>query len=42
MPGVTSGYIHGIAFDLKLKLLTEWSDHVEGLVKRAEGVRVLR
>ena len=30
--GVTSGYSHGHAMDLKLKLLNEWSDHVAQLV----------
>jgi integrase len=39
--GVTSGYSHGYPTELKLKLLTRWSDHIAGLVQPA-GVTVLR
>lgn len=39
--GVTADYSHGAPLDLKLKLLTEWANHVEGLVQ-PEGVSVLR
>ena len=39
--GVTSGYSHGYPLELKLKLLTLWSDHIAGLVQPA-GVTVLR
>ena len=38
---VTSGYSHGYPFELKLKLLSDWSEHVERLVQ-PEGVVVLR
>ena len=31
--GVTAGYSHGFAHDLKLMLLTKWSDHIERLVQ---------
>jgi integrase len=39
---VTAGYSHGFAGDLKLKLLSEWADHVEGLVQPSAKVSVLR
>ena len=39
--GVTAGYLHGFARDLKLTLLTKWSDHVERLVQ-PEGAAPLR
>jgi integrase len=29
---VTAGYSHGVAIDPKLKALTAWADHVEGLL----------
>jgi integrase len=38
---VTSGYSHGYPHQLKLGLLTRWSDHVERLVQ-PEGVTLLR
>ncbi len=38
---VTADYSHGFAHDLKLKLLTKWADHVEGLV-RPKGATLLR
>lgn len=31
--GVTADYSHGYPLELKLKLLTTWADHVEGLVQ---------
>jgi integrase len=40
--GVTAGYSHGYALDLKLALLTKWADHVERLVAPGEGVTRLR
>jgi integrase len=41
-PGtVTAGYSHGYPLELKLKLLTEWADHVESLIQ-PEGVVLLR
>jgi hypothetical protein len=39
--GVTAGYSHGHSLGLKLELLTEWSDHIEGLVQ-PEGAVLLR
>jgi hypothetical protein len=30
--GVTAGYLHGHALDLKRELLDKWAKHVEGLV----------
>jgi hypothetical protein len=38
--GVTADYSHGYPVQLKLRLLTEWSDYVEALVQPA-GVAVL-
>ena len=38
--GVTVGYSHGAPIKLKLELLTEWADHIEGLVQ-PEGVSLL-
>ena len=34
--GVTAGYSHGYAMDLKLALLTKWANHIERLVQ-SEG-----
>jgi integrase len=39
--GVTAGYSHGYALDLKRKLLEEWAGHVERLVQ-PEGAALLR
>ena len=39
--GVTAGYSHGAPIKLKLKLLTQWSDHVTQLVQPS-GVTLLR
>jgi integrase len=39
--GVTAGYSHGHALDLKRELLCEWADHVQGLVS-PEGAALLR
>ena len=39
--GVTAGYSHGFARDLKLTLLTKWSDHIERLLQ-PEGAALLR
>jgi integrase len=39
--GVTAGYSHGHSLPLKLKLLTQWADHVASIVQ-PEGVTVLR
>ena len=39
--GVTAGYSHSHALELKRKLLEEWAGYVEGLVQPA-GVKVLR
>lgn len=39
--GVTAGYGGGYPLDLKRTLLSQWSDHVEGLVT-AKGVALLR
>jgi hypothetical protein len=42
-PGtVTAGYSHGYPSELKLKLLCEWSDHIEALVSPQQGVTLLR
>jgi integrase len=38
---VTGGYSHGYPTKLKRELLTEWADHIEGLVK-PDGIAVLR
>ena len=40
--GVTGGYSHGYALDLKRTMLTEWAAHIEALVQPAEGVTLLR
>jgi hypothetical protein len=40
--GVTAGYGRGYPLKLKHEMLTEWADHVERLVGRDKGVRVLR
>jgi integrase len=40
--GVTEGYSHGVPFDLKLQLLQEWSDYVEGLITPHGATAVLR
>jgi integrase len=29
---VTAGYSHGYPLELKLRLLSEWADHIEGLL----------
>jgi integrase len=34
---VTGGYSHGYPLELKLKMLTEWADHISRLVAPAEG-----
>jgi integrase len=39
--GVTAGYSHGHAVDLKRELLSKWADHVERLVQPG-GAAVLR
>src|SRR5690606_31051082 len=39
--GVTAGYSHGHALELKLSMLEEWADHVEHLVTE-ENVSLLR
>jgi integrase len=39
--GVTAGYSHGFAHNLKLELLAKWAAHVEGLVQPT-GVALLR
>jgi hypothetical protein len=39
--GVTVGYPHGHALDLKRELLCKWADHVQGLVS-PEGAALLR
>jgi integrase len=38
---VTAGYSHGYPVELKLKLLTEWAEHVENLLQPT-GVALLR
>jgi hypothetical protein len=38
---VMAGYSHGSPLELKLKLLTKWADHVEGLVQ-PQGAVLLR
>jgi hypothetical protein len=40
-PGVTAGYSHGCPLELKRAFLTEWTDHVERLI-RPKGTRMLR
>ena len=39
--GVTAGYSHGHALDLKRELLDTWAKHVEGLVSPS-GAALLR
>ena len=39
--GVTANYIHSIALRRKAELLTDWADHIEGLVS-PQGVALLR
>jgi hypothetical protein len=39
--GVTAGYSHGYALDLKRELLCKWAEHVQGLVS-PEGAALLR
>jgi hypothetical protein len=39
--GVTAGYSHGHALDLKRELLDKWAKHVEGLVSPS-GAALLR
>ena len=39
--GVTAGYSHGHALDLKRALLCEWAEHVQRLVS-PEGAALLR
>ena len=39
--GVTAGYLHGHALDLKRELLDKWAKHVEGLVSPS-GAALLR
>jgi integrase len=39
--GLTAGYSHGHSLPLKLKLLTQWADHVAAIVQ-PEAVTVLR
>ena len=39
---VTAGYRHGYPLELKRKLLTEWSEHIEQLVQPEEGATMLR
>jgi integrase len=39
--GVTAGYSHGHALDLKRELLCKWAEHVQGLVS-PEGAALLR
>jgi hypothetical protein len=39
--GVTADYSHGYPLELKLKLLTTWTEHIEGLVQ-PQGAALLR
>jgi len=38
---VTAGYSHGVALELKRKLLQEWAAHIETIIS-PKGARVLR